>query len=165
MNKPIKYYHLVQLLGIFILLFALYHVFRIATASVHTSDKVFYLIEFSFEMFLVETIRQGVLLYVALGGLFLGLSSRRLHIVYWSVQVAIWLTGITLWYQHNIAFGLLPQQPWPWLYLTIACSIILLALYKPIMLIFQRRPESQEQVKDDAPNRYEIEQQFQQYRG
>jgi len=138
LGKSITYRLLLRVAGALLLLWALYLVFQIATQQAYVGDSYVGLqIQYNFEETMLFILGAGVLLLAAAAVLFLGFSLRRPRVAYWSIQVALWFTGISLWYKFNQAFVPLPQNPL-WLIVTVICSVILLALYKPVMRLVRK---------------------------
>lgn len=137
LNKSITYRLLLRVAGILLLLWTLYMVFQIATEPVHeifsggVSDTRL-LIQISVGVTIFNILYAGVLFLAAAGVLLLGFSFRHPRVAYWCIQVALWFAGISLWYKFSQFFDPLPQDPL-WLIITVICSFLLLALYKPVM--------------------------------
>lgn len=139
LNKSISYRSLLRFVGVLFLLWAFYKAFGVATAHVYeNSDTVWrYEIEISLTDTLFNVVYYGVLFFVAAGVLLLGLSSRHVNIAYWSIQITVWLVGISMWYHSNNTFNPFPLDSF-WLIVTVICSLVLLVFYIPIVLIFRR---------------------------
>lgn len=92
----------------------------------------------------VALIARGTFIYVTAGFLLLGFSSFSAKIAYWSLQGAIWLIGISFWYQQNHFFStwLLPGLLVPvvpnGLIGMLACSASCFILYIPLQWLLQR---------------------------
>jgi hypothetical protein len=138
LNRSITYRSLLRIAGALFLLWAFYQTFRIATIQVYENSNTFwrYQIEVSATDTLFNIAWYGVLFFVAAGLLLLGLSSRHMHIAYWSVQVTVWLVGVSLWYRSNHEFNPFPLDSF-WLIVTVICSLGLLALYKPMLRLLR----------------------------
>jgi len=138
LGRSITYQVLLRVAGILLLLWALYVTFQIATQQAYVGDSYVGLqIQYNFEETMLFILGAGVLLLAAAAVLFLGFSLRRLRVAYWSIQVALWFAGISLWYKFNQSFDPLPQDPL-WLIVTVICSVILLALYKPVIHLIRK---------------------------
>jgi hypothetical protein len=66
------------------------------------------------------------------------------RIAYWSLQLAIWLIGINIWYQQsnetNVQLMPILATPltfWPHMVVTLFCSLALLILYVPSIRLFR----------------------------
>ncbi|MGB8344205.1 MAG: hypothetical protein WCD86_04935 [Ktedonobacteraceae bacterium] len=125
LGRSITYRLLLRVAGILLLLWALYVAFQIATQQSYVGDAMLFILG------------AGVLLLAAAAILLLGFSFRHPPVVYWSIQVALWFAGISLWYKFNQAFVPWPQNPL-WLIVTVICSVILLALYKPVIHLIRK---------------------------
>src|SRR5579863_8728807 len=79
----------------------------------------------------------GVLSFVAAGPLLLGLSSHHVLFAYMSIQGALWLAGISVWYRSNGTFNPYPLDAF-WIIVTLICSLTLLALYKPLVFFLRK---------------------------
>lgn len=142
LDKSITYRLLLRIAGILFLLWALYSAFRIVTAPVQEifaggGSDVRLQIEISLTDTLFDIVYSGVFFSVAAAIFFFGVSSRRLSIAYWSIQLAVWLVGISLWYRSNGTFDPYPLNPF-WIIVTAICSMVLLALYKPAILLLRK---------------------------
>lgn len=130
-----------QAVGGALFLVALLFSFRVAMEPVReispTGTDVRSLIEISFTDTFLHIAHQNILLLGAAGVLLFGLSSRRIFIAYWSLQLAVWLTGISLWYGTAFVLNPFPESP-VWLITTIVCSLVLLILYKPLISLLQK---------------------------
>jgi len=83
----------------------------------------------------------GPLLWVGLATLCLSAMSRRVQIVYVGLQIALWLISLSLWFPilfllGSSTIGLGSLGPF-WL-VTLALSLLLLALYKPVVQVLSR---------------------------
>lgn len=142
LNRSITYRGLLRVAGVLLLLWALYAAFRIAIEPIGEtfadgSSDVRLQIQISFTDTLFSIVYfGGVLFFVAAGILFFGLSSRRSSIAYWSIQGAVWLTGISLWYRTNGIFNPFPTHSF-WIMVTLLCSLALLILYKPLVYLLR----------------------------
>jgi len=138
LGRAITYRLLLRVAGILLLLWALYIAFQIATQRSYVGDTyVGQQIQYSFQLTMFFILDAGVLFLVAATVLLLGFSLRRPRVVYWSIQLAVWLAGISLWYKFNYTFNPWPQNPL-WLIVTVICSALLFALYKPILYLIRK---------------------------
>ncbi len=83
------------------------------------------------------------------------LSIGRARVVYLSLQVSLWIIGLSIWDYTNNSF-----DPWP--QIPCGCLLLLLALYKPIVFLLNKmmrpRPAVQRpQVKDEQFEGYEVQ--------
>lgn len=143
LNRSITYKGLLRVAGVLLLLWALYSALRIATEPIGEtfadgSSDVRLQIQISFTETLFSIVYFGGGLFsVAAGILLLGLSSGRSSIAYWSIQGAIWLAGISVWYRSNGTFNPFPVDAF-WIIVTLLCSLALLALYKPLVYLLRK---------------------------
>jgi hypothetical protein len=90
----------------------------------------------------------GALEYFAGGLLLFGLSSLQVDVAYWTLQLTLWLLGIALWYQQAFLLGsgiydnLVPfdlklTSLWPWIVLSLICSLTLFILYVPVVRLLK----------------------------
>jgi hypothetical protein len=84
----------------------------------------------------------GPLLYVSIGLSLLTLSTLRPHLTYWSLQLALWLVSMSFWaglaqafYQNGFE---VPASFAPFFWITLVCSLILLAAYKPVLAVLKK---------------------------
>jgi hypothetical protein len=165
LNKVIRFSTLLRIVGVLCLLWAVFLAARIAFIPTNDigdpSAQASYLIVTIPVFALGLIIERGILWYAAAGVLLLGFGSQRARLAYWSIQVALWLVGITLWYQLNHAFAPPPQSPLV-IIITLLCSLALLALYKPIISLLTKiiRPFKRE-VKEEPAHVYEPLQMYQ----
>lgn len=87
----------------------------------------------------------GPLIYAGLGILLVCFSSRKPKVAYWSLQVALWLIGINLWYQYGgysmggiIPLLVTPQSLWPLMVVIFVISLVLIAAYIPVLRFLNR---------------------------
>lgn len=161
LDRSITYRLLLRIAGILFLLWALYSAFRIAAAPVQEifadgGSDVRLQIEISLTDTLFDIVYWGVLFFVAAGILLLGGSSRRLRIAYGSIQLAVWLVGISLWYRSNNTFDPYPLNPF-WIIVTAICSMVLLALYKPTLHLLRKvvmSPGDGVTARTELPSRF-----------
>jgi hypothetical protein len=78
----------------------------------------------------------GPLLWVGLGILCVGLTSRRLQVAYVGLQIALWMISLSIWLpilwllgSTNLGLGSFG----PFFLVTLALSLTLLAFYKPVV--------------------------------
>ena len=144
LNKSLSYKILLRMIGLLLIVYGLYTALRIAILFMQSGDNV--------STTLLEIIGPvggsfspgGVLTCIALGLFFLGLSSMHVRIAYWSLQVAIWLIGINMWYQQDSVTDVqlvpplaTPTTFWPQMVITLICSLVLLVLYIPFIHFFR----------------------------
>jgi hypothetical protein len=158
LHKSLPYIMLFRIAGILFLIFGFYHVYTVASLLLGSGENVPGTIIAVLGPFGGEFPYGAPLIYIAIGLLCLGLSSARATIAYWSLQLAVWLTGLNLWYQQQsgIAVRLLPPLAtpttfWPRMVLTLLCSLLLLALYIPIMRLLKKLYEAEKgSVKQES---------------
>jgi hypothetical protein len=152
--------------GIAIMLMALFQIYNVASRpfALAGATQVHPLLLVDPAEALIEMIYAGIFLMLGVAILFLGIGSLRVKLAYWSLQLAIWLGGISLWYQRSmdvrpgpIAGISWPASPWPWLVLTLLCSLIILVCHQPVkhaLLALMKAGEehqeaaSEEQIKE-----------------
>lgn len=152
LHKSLPYITLFRVAGILFLLFGLYHAYTVASLLLGSGENIPGTIIAVLGPFGGEFPYGAPLIYIAIGLLCLGLSSARATIAYWSLQLALWLTGLNLWYQQQreIAVRLLPPLAtpttfWPQMALTLLCSLLLLALFIPITRLLKRLYEGEKE--------------------
>jgi hypothetical protein len=142
LNRPITSKGLICITGIVFLFLALAHTYQIATGPIYVSSgdqtTKYLLIVWSPGVVFDSAITTGTLLYLAVGGFLLGIGSTRAKWAYWGLQALVWLLGITLWYQASSRMEPFPVEFWPWMGLTLVCSLVLLVLYWPLMRLLRR---------------------------
>ena len=157
LGKSITFKTLLRVVGVLCLLWVLYNIFRIALMPVTTGNydapqKSFYLIQTDWPIALFLMTYAGLHWFLAAAVLLLSFSFERVRVAYWSIQVSLWIVGLSIWYLVNNTFDPWPENP-TWLLLTILCSIVLLALYIPLISLLTKimRPHVpvQAQVKDE----------------
>lgn len=102
----------------------------------------------------------GTLTYMGIGILLVGLSTMKTKVAYWTLQAAIWLIGINLWYQYGgggvsnsiISFLVTPLSLWPWMIIVLAISFVLMATYIPVVRLLNRffSPLQQAETRTEA---------------
>ena len=165
LGKSITFKTLLRIAGVLCLLWALYNIFRIALMPVTTGNydapqQSFYLIQTDWLTALFLMARENVHWFLAAAVLLLSFSFERVKVAYWSMQVSLWIAGLSIWYLVNNTFDPWPQNPM-WLLITILCLIVLLALYKPITFLLTKmmRPHVlvKAQVKNEQFEEYELQ--------
>lgn len=132
LSRSITFRLSLRIAAILLLIWALYLIFQISLQPAYAGDSyVGPLIQSSFLEAIWSIFFEGAFLLAAAAVLLLGFSSKHPGVTYWSIQVAVWFVGISLWYKFNQTFDPLPQSPL-WLIVTAICSLALFALYKPI---------------------------------
>lgn len=139
LHKSVSYNVLLRILGLLTIVYGLYNAWFPASVFLGGGDNL--------SGTLIEILgplggvfpRGGVLIYIALGLFFLGISSMRVPLAYWSLQLAVWLIGINLWYSQNGETNVQLVPPfatpltfWPQMAITLGCSLLLFALYIPL---------------------------------
>src|SRR3982074_2796630 len=97
LNKSISYKALLRIIGILFIAFGLYCALSIIFSPLEADSNLSRTL-LDILWFRGPYVYGGMLIYIGLGLFFLGLSSMRVTIAYWSMQVAVWLIGINLWY-------------------------------------------------------------------
>lgn len=84
----------------------------------------------------------GPLLFVSIGLCMLALSTLRPRLAYWSLQLALWLVSMSFWSSLAMAFNQngieIPGSFTPFFWITLVCSLILLAAYKPVLVVLKK---------------------------
>ncbi len=138
---------LLRLMGSLFLLFALYWIVRILIESSTVPGKpwTYSWIQVPLGGHLLNLLIYlvppgGVLLYVGVGVLLVGLSWLRANVAYWSMQLAILLVGVSLWYQQGLSGVQIwwlpdPQYSFSWLWISgaLLCCLLLLAFYRSLI--------------------------------
>jgi hypothetical protein len=78
----------------------------------------------------------GPFLWVSLGILCLGITSRHANAVYICLQIALWFISLSVWFPIFFLLRLTNYDPGsfvPFMLVTLAFSLILLATYKPVI--------------------------------
>jgi hypothetical protein len=141
-SRAYSFWNLLFITGSACLLFALYQVYLTATepacvvGSEH--DGCSLLVTFSPSDVIVEIIFQGVLFSVAAGIVLLGVWSKQARKMYGSLQAAVWLVGLTLWFQGSHHLDPFPVDSWATFGLTGLCSLALFAVHRPLTHVFAR---------------------------
>ena len=77
----------------------------------------------------------GPLFWVSISMLCLSLTSMHVHVVYICLHIALWLISLSVWFPIFFLFGFTDYDLsnfMPLVLITLACSLILLTLYKPV---------------------------------
>lgn len=153
-HKSLSYIALFRIAGMLFLVFGLYHAYTVASVLLTGGENIPGTLIGVLGPFGGEFPYGAPLIYIAIGLLCLGLSSTRAKIAYWSLQLAVWLTGINLWYQQQgrIEVRLLPPLAtpttfWPCMVITLLCSLLLLALYIPVTRLLKRLYEAEKESR------------------
>ena len=76
-----------------------------------------------------------------IAGLLLLLYGRP-RLAYWSLQLALWLVSMSFWSSLAMAFNQngieIPGSFTPFFWITLVCSLILLAAYKPVLAVLKK---------------------------
>ncbi|HEX4203895.1 MAG TPA: hypothetical protein VHZ51_06795 [Ktedonobacteraceae bacterium] len=139
-HREVPYKRFAFIAGALLLLLALYQAFNVASApfSANGSAQSGYFIFVQPAGALLTMLSTGVLTPLAVAVLLLGVAAPRITITYWCIQAALWLAGISFWYQSgNTSTGQVPNM-WPWLILTLVCSLLLLVSYKLVIQLFAK---------------------------
>ncbi len=141
-RRSLPYKPFLRIAGIALLLLALYQTFLTATRpfSIDGIAPPRFLITVSLSETFVEIASTNVLVMLAVSLVLLGMSSLRTALAYWCLQIAVWLIGISQWYQQSTQLdthllpGLAtPPGLWPWMAITLLCSLLLFVFYKPVL--------------------------------
>ncbi|HLI08305.1 MAG TPA: hypothetical protein VKV40_17205 [Ktedonobacteraceae bacterium] len=145
LHKSVPFTVLFRVAGILFLVFGLYHAYTVASVTLGGGEDIPGTLIAILGPFGGDFPYGAPLIYIAFGLFCLGLSSTRAKLAYWGLQLACWLTGLNLWYQqHNeITVHLIPPFAtpttfWPQMVITLLCSLLLLALYIPIIRLLNK---------------------------
>lgn len=105
----------------------------------------------------------GPLLYASLGLCLLTLSTLRPRLAYWSLQVVLWLGSMSCWGSLALMFDqhgsgqVIPDSITPFFWITLACSLVLLGLYQPVLAGLKKLclPATMSPPGQDGPTRSE----------
>lgn len=79
---------------------------------------------------------------VSVGLLGLALSTRRVHLVYWNLQVLLWLGSMSLWFPVAMALSTnginVPGSFTPFFVGTLIASVLLLIAYVPVVYMLRK---------------------------
>ena len=165
LGKSITFKTLLRVAGVLCLLWVLYRAFSIATMPTMdgSSQQTYYLIQTDWPIALFLMMYGGLHWFLAAAVLLLSFSFELAIVAYLGIQVSLWIVGLSIWYYTNNFFDPWPQNP-IWLLITIACSVVLLALYKPLMFLLNKimrpRVAVQPQVKDERFEESELQTQM-----
>lgn len=158
----VTYSTLLRILGACFILFGLYVIAVVLTAQIQVSGSVQYSGPMIFQdpmdlenyifnggplfanftlpgayqvVYLFGFASPGPLLWVGLGILCVSLTTRRALVAYLGLQIALWMISASvwdpiLWLQNSTQYGLGAISPF--FLVTLALSLVLLALYKPV---------------------------------
>jgi hypothetical protein len=157
-HKSVPLIVLFRVAGILFLVFGLYHAYTVASVTLGTGENIPGTLIAILGPFGGDFPYGAPLIYIAIGLLCLGLSTTRAKIAYWSLQLALWLTGLNLWYQQQSGIDVrlippfaTPTTFWPQMVITLLCSLLLLVLYIPIIRLFNKLYETiDEQTKTET---------------
>lgn len=163
-HRSMPYMVLFRAGGIVIILLALFQIYSVASRpfALAGATQVHPLILVDPVEAAIEMIYAGVFQMLAVALLFLSIVSQRVKLAYWCLQPAIWLGGISLWYQQNtggyttpIAGISWPTSPWPWLVLTLLCSLAVLVFHQPVKRTLLRLMEAGEHQEPASEGKVE----------
>lgn len=151
LHKFFLYKTFLRILGILFIFLGIYEVYLSLRVFIHPqilSVALYVILSSPFGM--SSPYYLGALSFIGIGIFCLGLSSMRVTLAYWCLQVAAWFVGINVWYQFNGNFAhtsvippfailiAIPNDPWPQLIVTLSISLILFAFYIPITRIISK---------------------------
>lgn len=147
-NKFISYKALLRIVGILLIAFSIFWSLSVAFPFLGAGDNLsgtLLWILWTRSPFGISFPIGGCLIYAGLGLIFICMSFLRVKLVYWSLQFAVWLIGINVWFQQNnetdvqlIPPFATPYSFWPQMVITLLCSLLLLALYIPLTHLLSR---------------------------
>ncbi|WP_157508345.1 hypothetical protein [Ktedonobacter racemifer] len=85
------------------------------------------------------------LFWVGIGILALSMTSKRVWAIYVSLQLALWMVSVSLWFPIATLGGTTNYDPGvfaPSALVTLAISFVLLAFYKPVIRFLRKFSES-----------------------
>lgn len=161
LNRSLSYKTLFRIIGFVLIACGFFFALRTAIQFIGAGDNVTGAIIDILGPFGGSFPSGGALIYVALGLFFLGFSSMRAKMTYWSLQLAVWLIGINLWYQQNgetdlqlVPLLVTPLSFWPQMTITLICSLVLLVLYIPFTRLLRKLFETRdEKIVEPATSR------------
>ncbi len=141
-NRGLFLRSLMLLVGSALLFYSLYQVYIVATMPVNVVNGEhagsYLRITYNFGDVILESILAGILLHVAAGLLLVSLGANQVKWEYWSLQIALWLVGLTLWFKASSHLDPFPVDTWTWLLVTAGVSLLLLVLYRPLLRVLAR---------------------------
>jgi hypothetical protein len=161
LHRPMPYMLLLRAAGILLILLALFQIYSVASRPFALTGlaQTRPLILVDPAEAVVEMLYAEVFQMLGVAILFLSIVSLRVKLAYWSLQLAVWLGGISLWYQQStnwratpIAGLSWPASPWPWLMLTLLCSLAILVFHQLVehaLLALMKAGERQEPAGKD----------------
>ncbi len=165
LHRSMPYMILLRAAGIIIMLLALFQIYSVAIRpfALAGATQVHPLILVDPAEAVVEMIYASVFQMLGVAILFLSIVSLRIRLAYWSLQLAVWLGGISIWYQQSVDWRAAPiagfswpVSPWPWLVLTLLCSLAILVCHQPVKRAIRafmeagerREPTDEEKAKE-----------------
>lgn len=163
LQKTVSYKSLLRVLGGCLLLYGCYLVVLALTAQIEVSGSIQYTGPVIFEdpetvrnylfcgglllanpalpvlfggLNTLGPLTPGPLLWVSLGILLLSVTDMRVNLVYVCLQIALWLISLSVWFPIFSLVGHSNYDPAsfvPFWLVTLALSLTLLALYKPVI--------------------------------
>ncbi len=157
LNRTVSYKSLLRIIGACFLLYGFYIIVLVLTAQTSLNNDTSPLIFeapilarnyiFCGGALLANTVlplpvlplryglTPGPLLWVSLGMLCLGAASMRVNVAYICLQIALWFISLSIWFPIIILLGFIDYEPGsfvPFVLVTLAFSLVLLACYKPV---------------------------------
>jgi hypothetical protein len=149
LHKSVSYKALFRVAGLLFIAFGLYHALSVAFSLAGAGENVSGILIAILGLYGGEFPYGGAFIYIGLGLFLLGLGSVRAKLAYWSLQVAVWLIGISLWYEQTgvtdvrlVPVFATPLSFWPQMVITLICSLLLFALYIPLTRLLARLLEA-----------------------
>lgn len=156
LQRMVSYKSLLRFLGACILLSGLYLIVVVLTSQDGMSGSVSFLFAdpeqtrnylFCGSLFLGNPIlpgnlnmfgplTPGPLLWVSIGMVLLSITSKHVRVAYVCFQIALWLISLSVWFPIFFLVGSTNYDPGsflPFWLVTLMLSLILLALYKPVV--------------------------------
>ena len=145
LHRSVPYRPLFLAAGFLFVVFGLYHAVSIAFSLAGAGTNASGILLGILGLYGGEFPYGGAFIYLGLGVFGLGIGSMRARLAYWSLQVAVWLIGLGLWYEQGgeinvklVPILATPQSFWPQMVITLLCSLLLFALYIPLTRLFER---------------------------
>lgn len=160
LQRTVSYNSLLRVVGGCFLLYGLYLIVLVLTSQIDVSGSGQYTGSFIFEdpitvrnylfcggWFLGNLVlpgnlntfgplTPGPLSWVSIGMLCLSITSMRVNVVYVCLQIALWLISLSVWFPIFFLLGSSNYDPGsfvPFVLVSLALSLILLACYKPVI--------------------------------
>lgn len=169
LQRTVSYKTLLRIVGACFLLYGLYLIVLVLTSQISSRGSVQYDGPLVFEdpnvvmnyifcggwffgnpvlpgnLYLFGPYTPGPLFWVGVGMLCLSVTSRRVWVIYVSLQLALWFISLSVWFPIAILSGITNYDPGvfvPFALVTLALSSVLLAFYKSVTRFLREFSES-----------------------